>query len=223
MPRGSGMPAAMGQQVPSWPTRLHDTQAPLQVDSQQTPSKQWPSSHSSSLVQAAPLGLGPQLPFTQACPGEQSALVVQAAAQAFLAWSQGNGTQSFRLPGTQRPVPLQTLIPVTAAPSQVPARQVVPAGYCRQAPLPLQVPSSPQVATSDFLQVSAARGLTPAGAKVQVPIIPGTLQALQVSWQAETQQTPSTQKPLSQSESQPHTVPSVLRGAAAARQAPALG
>jgi hypothetical protein len=60
------MPAAMGQQVPSWPTRLQDTQAPLQLDSQQTPSKQFLSSHSSSLVQTAPVGFGPQLPATQA-------------------------------------------------------------------------------------------------------------------------------------------------------------
>jgi len=82
------MPAVIGQQVPSWPIRLHETHAPLQADSQQTPSKQCPSSHSSSLVQAAPVGLGPQLPATQAWPVEQSALVVQADAQSFCAWSQ---------------------------------------------------------------------------------------------------------------------------------------
>ncbi|HEY2682819.1 MAG TPA: hypothetical protein VGI93_04865 [Steroidobacteraceae bacterium] len=82
------MPAAIGQHVPWWPTRLQETQAPLQADSQQTPSKQRPSSHSASLVQTAPVGFGPQLPPTQEWPVEQSALVVQAEAQSFCAWLQ---------------------------------------------------------------------------------------------------------------------------------------
>jgi hypothetical protein len=163
--------------------------------------------------------LGPQLPFTQACPVEQSALVVQADAQSFCAWLQLYGTQIFKLPGTHRPEPLQTLIPLTAAPSQVPARQTVPAGYCRQAPLPSQVPSCPQVDMADGAQVVALRGLMPSGTNAQVPIMPGTLHALQVSWQADAQQTPSMQNPLSQSPSQAQTVPRVLRGAAAVRQA----
>jgi hypothetical protein len=79
---------------------------------------------------------------------EQSALVAQAGAQSFCAWLQLYGTQIFRLPSTQRPAPLQTLIPVTAAWSQVPGVQTVPVGCGRQAPLPLQVPSSPQVLAS---------------------------------------------------------------------------
>jgi hypothetical protein len=122
------MPAAIGKQVPTWPTRLQETHAPLQEVSQQTPSKQWPSSHSASLAQTAPLGLGPQLPFTQAWPAEQSALLVHEAAQSLRATLQVYGTQIFRLPGIQRPLPLQTLMPATAAPSHDPLRQVVPAG-----------------------------------------------------------------------------------------------
>ncbi|HEY2682820.1 MAG TPA: hypothetical protein VGI93_04870 [Steroidobacteraceae bacterium] len=59
--------------------------------------------------------------------------------------------------------------------------QIVPVGYWRQAPLPSQVPSSPQVLASDVLQVFGSRGLMPDGAKVQVPIMPGTLQALHTS------------------------------------------
>jgi hypothetical protein len=81
------------------------------------------------------------------------------------------------------------------------------------------VPSCPQLAIGDAAQVAALRGLIPVGTKAQVPIMPGTLQALQLSWQADAQQTPSTQNPLSQSPSQAQTVPRVLRGAAAVRQA----
>ncbi|HVR61923.1 MAG TPA: hypothetical protein VMU50_08490 [Polyangia bacterium] len=153
----------------------------MQLDSQQMPSEQCPSSHWESAVQTAPVGFGPQLPATQAWPFEQSALVVQAAAQSFVAWLQLYGTQIFRLPGTQRPPPSQTLIPVTAAWLHEPGVQTVPVGYWRHAPLPSQVPSSPQVPGSDVLQLSGLRGLTPAGVNEQVPIMPGTLQALHVS------------------------------------------
>ena len=60
---------------------------------------------------------------------------------------------------------------------------------------PTHVPSVPQVATSAVGQVASERGLRPAGTNEQVPIMPWTLQALQVSSQAVSQQTPSTQKP----------------------------
>jgi len=76
----------------------------------------------------------------------------------------------------------------------MPGLQVVPLGYLRHAPWPLHVPSRPQLATSDSGQVLADRGLRPEGTKEQVPIVAGTLQALHVSVQAESQQIPSTQK-----------------------------
>jgi hypothetical protein len=47
---------------------------------------------------------------------------------------------------------------------------------------------------SDIAQVFADRGLSPEGTNEQVPTVAGTLHALHVSWQAELQQTPSTQK-----------------------------
>ena len=76
-----------------------------------------------------------------------------------------------------------------------------------QAPLPLQVPSSPQLETSEIGQVPARRGATPAGTSPQIPGEPGVLQALQVSVQALLQQRPSTQKPLAQSPGQAHASP----------------
>lgn len=100
---------------------------------------------------------------------------------------------------------------LTAAPSQVPGPQIVPAMWLRQAPLPLQVPSRPQVEASDSGQVLGRRGLSPAGTKPQRPGELGVLQDLQVSVQALLQQRPSTQKPLAQSPLQPHVTPFGLR------------
>lgn len=76
--------------------------------------------------------------------------------------------------------------------------------------MPSQVPSSPQLETSDIGQVAGRRGAPPAGTNPQIPGAPGVLQALQVSVQAVLQQTPSTQKPLEQSPAQPHACPLVL-------------
>src|SRR4029079_13713782 len=97
--------------------------------------------------------------------------------------------------------------PLTVAPLQVPWVQTVPVTYLRQAPAPLQVPSRPQLATSDFGQRLSARDFSPAGSEAQIPVEPGTLQAMQVSPQRLLQQTPSTQKPLVQLASQPQVAP----------------
>jgi hypothetical protein len=64
------------------------------------------------------------------------------------------------------------LIPPTEAPAHCPARQTVPAGNCRQAPLPSQLPSRPQVETLEAGQVAAFRGDTPEGTNAQVPTAP---------------------------------------------------
>ena len=100
---------------------------------------------------------------------------------------------------------------LTAAPSQVPWAQMVPAMWLRQAPLPLQVPSRPQLEVSDRGQVLARRGLSPSGTNPQTPGELGVLQDLQVSVQPLLQQRPSTQKPLAQSPLQPHETPFGLR------------
>jgi hypothetical protein len=84
---------------------------------------------------------------------------------------------------------------VTALPAHVPERHIVPDGNFRHAPCPSQVPSLPHVETSVRGHVDAERGGRPAGTSVHVPIDPCTLHALHVSPQAESQHTPSTQKP----------------------------
>jgi hypothetical protein len=69
------------------------------------------------------------------------------------------------------------------------------------------VPSRPQVETELAEQTSGVRGAPPAATKAQTPGAEGVLQDLQVSWQALSQQTPSTQKPLPHSASQPQAAP----------------
>ena len=59
----------------------HDWQVPLQAVAQQTPCSQCPDAQSPAAAQAAPGGLGPQLPFTHALPATQSASVAQVARQ----------------------------------------------------------------------------------------------------------------------------------------------
>ena len=129
-------------------------------------------------------------------PGTQSASDRQVTTQASVAGSQLNGAQIVAGPALQRPSPSQTLTPMTAASEHAPALQTVPATCWRQAPLPSQVPSSPQLDASAAGQTSGVRGAPPAGTEAQIPGDPCTLQDRHVPVQAVLQQTPSTQKPL---------------------------
>ncbi len=207
IPWGSGSFTAIGQQVPIRPLWSQLTQAPVHATLQQNPSAQKFDAHCEPAVQTAPTGLGPQLPFTHLTPPAQSLSDAQVATQAFVLGSQPNGAQMVAGPEVQEPWPSQTRVFLTAAPSQVPGAQVVPARVLRQAPLPSQVPSSPQLETSEIGQLAARRGATPAGTSPQTPGEPGVLQALQVSVQALLQQRPSTQKPLAQSPGQAQARP----------------
>jgi hypothetical protein len=105
------------------------------------------------------------------------------------------GAQIVEGPDRQRPWLSQTLTSLTAAPSQVPGLQTVPGGYRRQAPRPSHAPSSPQVETGDAAQAPDG-SCTPSGTNEQTPGALGSLQVLHASPQAESQQTPATQKPL---------------------------
>jgi len=105
---------------------LQLTQGPVQLLLQQTPSAQWPDAHCPSVVQAAPLGLRPQLPATHLVLGAQSESEAQVPAQAFVLPSQLNGVQMIDGPEVQFPAPSQTWMPPIAAPLQVPSWQTVP-------------------------------------------------------------------------------------------------
>jgi len=171
---------------------------------QQTPSAQKPEAQSSGFWQAAPFMRGPQLPPTHWWPLTHWLLVVQASKQAPVPGLQENGTQMRVDPGLQWPMPSQTLAPMTASPSQVPALQTVFIGYLLQPPMPSHLPSNPQLETGDVVQVVVSRGVPPSMRFTQVPSMPVAAHVLQPSVQAVSQQTPSAQWPLPHSASQVH-------------------
>ena len=131
-------------QVPIVPARLHAWHVPPQALLQQTPSSQKPVLHSAALAHATPPPFFAHVPPMQEKSVAQSAATAQVVAQAL--GPQMNGVHALTAPATHAPAPSH--FPVARA---VPALHIgdvhdVPDGYLRHAPLPSQVPSSPQVA-----------------------------------------------------------------------------
>ncbi len=122
----------------------------------------------------------------------QSALVAHDDRQAPLA-PQANGPQGRVAPAWQVLTPSQRRVPLSVPPLQVDGMQMVPDRYLRQAPLPSQVPSVPQVAA--VLSAHWPSGSWPAGTVAQVPAVPGCAHERQVPSQAVPQQVPCSQKP----------------------------
>jgi hypothetical protein len=117
----------------------------------------------------------------------------QDGKQAPVALLHRNGEQAWVAPGRQVPLPSQNEAATALSPLQAGAAHWVVAAYSRQPPLPLQVPSRPQVLVGWAAQ--RASGSTPPGATLlQVPTAPGMLQLWQVAVQALLQQTPWAQK-----------------------------
>jgi hypothetical protein len=93
----------------------------------------------------------------------------------------------------QVPLPLQVAVGCAIPDAQVAVPQLVPEMVFRQAPAPLQVPSSPQGGALVH-RVSTC----PVRIGAQVPLVApvlALLQAMQVAQLALAQQTPSTQEP----------------------------
>jgi hypothetical protein len=103
------------------------------------------------------------------------------------------------------PAPSQVRAGVNVVPAQVDAAQVVPLAYRRQAPLPSQVPSVPQVDAP--LSVHWLNGSAPAATDAQVPTVPVSAHDRQMPAQAVAQQTPCSQKPELHSPAAPHVAP----------------
>jgi hypothetical protein len=82
MLRGSAAPAGTDTHRPFDDGRAQLRQAAAQASAQQTPSTQKLLTHSLEAAQGWPLGLGPQLPFTQTWGLMQSPSPVQRAMQA---------------------------------------------------------------------------------------------------------------------------------------------
>jgi len=107
-------------QVPGAFGELQVRQAPPQALWQHTPSMQKPEAHSPAAPQVCPIGLGPQVWFTQAAPVSQSASTLHALVQAPAA--QRKGWQS-RTPGApQVPSPSHVPAVLSRLPVQVGAR-----------------------------------------------------------------------------------------------------
>ena len=70
-----------GLHMPAMPAALHDWQFPQLAAAQQTPSVQWPLSHSAPAEQSWPRRLRPQDPALHTFPGAQSPSAPQAAWQ----------------------------------------------------------------------------------------------------------------------------------------------
>jgi hypothetical protein len=92
LPRLSALLAGRDVQRPSDEGRAQLRQAPAHTSAQQTPSTQKLEAHSVLAAHTWPFCLGPQLPFTQARPAAQSALLVHLLLQA--PPTQRNGGQS---------------------------------------------------------------------------------------------------------------------------------
>jgi hypothetical protein len=119
------VPLAALMHWPSLPAIAHDLQVPEHTVVQQTPCAHIVDAHSLPSLHAAPGGLGPQLPFTHAAPGTQSAFVAQVdrhlPSPPHRYWP-----HELLVAAPQTPSPSQSAANVTVEAAQVCARQIVP-------------------------------------------------------------------------------------------------
>jgi hypothetical protein len=104
------------------------------------------------------------------------------------------GLHGVVLPGLQVPVPLQVDADVAIPLLHVPALQIDPAAYLRQAPLPSHLPSVPQVLCNWSTHLLLG-SMSPAAVATHLPAWPLSLHEKQLAVQALSQQKPSAQKP----------------------------
>lgn len=167
-------PPGTAVHAPALPASAQEVQVPLQAVLQQTPCAHCPLAHSVAPPHAVPRGFNPHEPFTQTLGAVQSPSCMQVALQA-AASPQVNGAQLRVVAGLHFPAPSQVRTLVSVLPVQLPATQVVPVTYRRQAPRPSQLPSFPQVGGDSDAHTS--RGSFPADTGAQVPTAPAPLHA----------------------------------------------
>lgn len=190
----------MGPHAPSAPAPFlaaeQPWQSPVQAVLQHTESTQLPLAHSVPFVHAPPFPIFPEHWPPEQKPLAQSASTVQVVLQAVAPHT--NGAQGVVAPVVQVPAPLQAAAKVCEPDAHDGAPQAVPPAYLRQAPAPLQAPSLPHVAAPWSAQ--SLSGSVAATTLPQIPFLPSPLRTREHAWQgpaqAESQHTPSTQKPL---------------------------
>jgi hypothetical protein len=101
---------------------------------------------------------------------------------------------------------LQEAAWVSTPAAQEASRQGVPDGWLRHPPVPLQVPSVPQLVAGVTAHIALGSD-TPDGTLVQVPTEPPTVQLRQLPVQALSQQTPSAQTVETHSAPELHALP----------------
>src|SRR5262245_20889270 len=149
------LPAGTGVQDPFEPARSQAWQVPVQAELQHTLSAQNPVMHSPAALQAAPAGWRPAHFMVAPSQKELAAhplLFVHDVPQT--APAQTYGSHALVVPAWQVPMPSQVRTEVSVAPLQARAAHSVPAANSRQAPLPSQVPSRPQVVAASLAQLS---------------------------------------------------------------------
>ena len=190
--RASEVPAGIDVHVPADPASAQLRHAPPQAWLQQTPSTQNPDAHSDACEQAPPFCFGPQLFFTQAIPGAQSAFVLHFVLQA--PCEHPKGEQSLRPGAWHMPIPSQVPAVFNRAPAQDGGTQTVSASYLLHPPNPSHVPVWPQLPAPLSLQTLRGSG-TPPGSGKQMPSLPTIPHETQPPVHATAQQKPSTQNP----------------------------
>jgi hypothetical protein len=189
-PRGSSLPFAIGVHRPGADASAQLLQAPVQSESQHSPSTQWFEAHSAAVAQARPRSFGPHLLLTQACPASQSAFVVQEVVH----WpaAQRKGAHVWTPGGLHVPRPSHVPGVLRFVPVHEDGMQVVSAAYFAQLPNPSHLPVVPQVAAVASLHTPRGSA-RPMSVGQQVPRRSGSAHETQPPPHATLQHTPSAQ------------------------------
>ena len=208
MRRGSALPAAMDVHLPSVATSAQLRQAPVQSESQQTPSAQWPFTQSAFAVQALPSLILPHDLLTHAWPDSQSASTTQSLRHSPPAHR--FGLQLATPGGLHVPWPSQTPGKLRrTAPAHVGARHWTSAGYFSQPPKPSHFPVDPQLEAPVSLHMARGSG-APWSTGQHVPARPGKPHDTQPPSQATLQQMESAQNPDEHSSPPAHFAPFIF-------------
>ncbi len=191
------------------PVRLavHAIHAPVQAAEQHTPSTQKLLEHWLLAAHAAPLlFLATHAPLEQYVPPAQSESTAHEVLHAVA--PQTYGVQAEVTPVPQVPAPLQYAAVVCEPLVQAASLQTVVLPHLAHPPVP-HMPVVPQVDAA--WAVHSLSGSVPDVMARHLPLVPPVLaleHATQLAPQLESQQTPSTQKPLVHSAASPHGAPS---------------